>query len=258
MSTDIAVTRQGAVQVIRIDRPHKKNALNGPMYRALSDAFRSGDADATIAVHVILGSQGVFCAGNDMSDFLAVATGQSNTLAETLAFLDILPAIQKPVVAGVGGLASGVGVTMLFHFDLVYAAPSAIFSTPFLNLGLVPEAGSSLLLPNRIGYQRAFEMLVLGEPFSAERAREAGFINEIVAADALEEKAIGVAQSLASKPPEALAISRRLLRGEPGELAGRMAKEAGHFSQRLKSAEALEAFTAFFEKRPAHFAKRKP
>ena len=258
MSAEIAVTVQDGVQIIRIDRPQKKNALSGPMYRALSDAFRAGDADANVAVHVIFGSGGVFCAGNDMSEFLAVATGKANALSETMAFLDVLPAIQKPVVAGVGGLASGIGVTMLFHFDLVYAAPSAIFSTPFLNLGLVPEAGSSLLLPARIGYQRAFEMLVLGEPFSAERAREAGFINEIVAADALEEKVIGVAKSLAAKPPEALAMSRALLRGEPGALTSRMAQEAGHFSQRLKSAEALEAFTAFFEKKPANFANRKP
>ena len=258
MSAEISVTTHNGIQVIRIDRPNKKNALNGPMYRALSDAFRAGDADQNVAVHVILGSGGVFCAGNDMSDFLAVATGKPNTLSETLAFLDVLPAIQKPVVAGVGGLASGIGVTMLFHFDLVYAAPSAIFSTPFLNLGLVPEAGSSLLLPARIGYQRAFEMLVLGEPFSAERAREAGFINEIVAADALDEKVIGVARSLAAKPPEALAMSRALLRGDPQALTNRMAAESRQFSERLKSAEALEAFTAFFEKRPADFAKRRP
>lgn len=258
MSAEISVTIQNGIQIIRIDRPQKKNALDGPMYRALSDAFRAGDADANVAVHVIFGSGGVFCAGNDMSDFLAVATGKADALSETMAFLDVLPAIRKPVVAGVGGLASGIGVTMLFHFDLVYAAPSAIFSTPFLNLGLVPEAGSSLLLPARIGYQRAFEMLVLGEPFSAERARESGFINEIVAADALEEKVIAVGQSLAAKPPEALAMSRALLRGDPAALASRMGQESRQFSERLKSAEALEAFTAFFEKRPADFAKRKP
>ena len=258
MSAEINVIAQGGVQIIRIDRAQKKNALTGPMYRALSNAFRAGDADPSVAVHVIFGSGGVFCAGNDMSDFLAVATGKANALSETMAFLDVLPTIQKPVVAGVGGLASGIGVTMLFHFDLVYAAPSAIFSTPFLNLGLVPDAGSSMLLPNRIGYQRAFEMLVLGEPFSAERAREAGFINEIVAADALEEKVIAVAQNLAAKPPQALAMSRALLRGDPAALTNRMAKESAQFGERLRSAEALEAFTAFFEKRPANFAKRKP
>lgn len=260
MIKEIAVTRQGPVQIIRINRPEKKNALTSGMYLALGEALAAGDAAADVAVHVILGSGvgigGVFCAGNDIGDFLSFATGgNAEKLGAVLGFIRSLPGIKKPLIAGVGGLASGIGVTLLFHCDLVYAAPSASFTTPFLDLGLVPEAGSSLLGPRLMGHQRAFEMLVLGETFPAERARDAGLVNAIVAPEALEEKAISAALRLARKPPEALAISRRMLRGDPAELTARIDEEIRHFRQRLASPEAREAFTAFFEKRAPDFAK---
>ena len=255
MIKEIEVSRRGPVQIIRINRPEKKNALTGDMYLALGEAFAAGDAAPDVAAHAIFGSGGAFCAGNDIGDFLALSKGGGKKLDAVFAFISSLPRIKKPFIAGVGGLATGVGVTMLFHCDLVYAAPAATFSTPFLDLGLVPEAGSSLLAPRLMGPQRAFEMLVLGEKFSAERAREAGLVNEIVAQEALEDKVIGAAERLAKKPPEALAIARRLVRGDPSEVLTRMDEEARHFGARLESPEAKEAFTAFFEKRAPNFAK---
>jgi enoyl-CoA hydratase/carnithine racemase len=256
MIKEIAVSRQGPVQIIRLNRPEKKNALTGDMYLALGEALATGDAAADVAAHVIFGSGGVFCAGNDIGDFLSFATGDNaEKLDAVLGFIGRLPGIKKPVIAGVAGLASGIGVTLLFHCDLVYASASASFTTPFLDLGLVPEAGSSLLGPRLMGHQRAFEMLVLGEPFSAERARDAGLVNAVVAPEALEEKAISAALRLARKPPEALEISRRLLRGDPAELTARIDEESRHFRQRLATPEAKEAFTAFFEKRAPDFAK---
>ena len=235
----------------------KKNALTGDMYMALGEAFAAGDAAPDVAAHVVFGTGSVFCAGNDIGDFLALSKGGGAKLDAVLSLIRSLPGIKKPLIAGVGGLATGVGVTMLFHCDLVYAGPSATFVTPFLDLGLVPEAGSSLLAPRLMGPQRAFEMLVLGEPFSAERARDAGLVNEIVATDALEQTALAAAQRLARKPPEALAIARQLVRGDPTELLARMDEEASHFRTRLTSPEAVEAFTAFFEKRAPNFVQLK-
>lgn len=256
MGNGIDVSRSGPVQVIRINRPEKKNALTLAMYDALIAAFESGDAAADVAVHVVLGQKGVFSAGNDIGDFLEAAQGSGAYSIDTiLRFLAKLPRIAKPVVAGVDGIAVGVGVTMLLHFDLVYASPASVFSTPFLDLGLVPEAGSSLLLPRLAGYPRAFEMLVLGAPFSAERARAAGLVNDVIESDALEAKVLGAAARLAAKPPEALALARRLVRGDPADIDARIGEEARAFRARLASPEAREAFRAFLEKRPPDFAK---
>lgn len=256
MIAEIEVSRAGPVQVLRLARPEKKNALTGPMYRALCDGLEAGDASSEIAAHVFCGSGGVFCAGNDIGDFLATAKGSGGLGEDVLRFIHLLPQVRKPMIAAVDGKAVGVGTTMLFHCDLVYATPKATFSTPFLDLGLIPEAASSLLMPRVMGPQRAFEMLALGEVFSAERAREAGFVNGIVAADEVEAAAIAAAQRLSAKPPEALAIARRLMRGSPAEVLARTDEEANAFKQRLASPEAREAFQAFFEKRPPNFAKR--
>ncbi len=252
---EIGVTREGPVQVLRLVRPEKKNALTGPMYRVLSDALEAGDASDEIAAHVFCGSGGVFCAGNDIGDFLATAKGSGGLGEDVLRFIRLLPRVQKPLIAAVDGKAVGIGTTMLFHCDLVYATQAASFSTPFLELGLIPEAASSLLMPRVMGPQRAFEMLVLGETFSAERARDAGFVNAIVPDVELEPTALAAAQRLAAKPPEALAIARRLMRGAVSDIVARTNEEADAFKQRLTSPEALEAFQAFFEKRPPRFAK---
>ncbi len=254
MSTYIEISRSGAAQILRLKRPEKKNALTRCMYAGLVDALMSGEASDDVSAHVIFGLPGVFCAGNDIADFLALSQGAASEIDEVLKFIFILPGLKKPLLAGVSGLAVGIGTTMLFHCDLVYAAPNAVFSTPFLDLGLVPEAASSLLAPRLMGHQRAFELLVLGAPLSGERAREAGLVNEIIPADQLEDKVLKAAADLARKPPEALALARRLLRGDEKDIVACMTKEAQLFKERLKSPEAREAFQAFLEKRVPDFS----
>jgi len=255
MISEIAIWRDGPVQILRMARSKKKNALTGAMYTALSDALEAGDADETIAAHVITGSDGVFTAGNDIADFLATARGTGDLGKDVLRFIWLLPVIKKPLIAAVDGNAIGIGTTMLFHCDLVYAAPDATFATPFLDLGVVPEAASSLLMPRRMGYVRAFAMLALGDPISADEAVAAGFVNAVVPANDLDATAIDAAKRLAMKPPEALAIARQLMRGDPAEILSRTDEEVVAFRQRLRSPEAIEAFTAFIEKRPPNFRK---
>jgi enoyl-CoA hydratase/carnithine racemase len=257
MSKDLEISVRDGVQTYRFTRPEKKNALLSAMYTQMREAFDQGDADPKIAAHLFIGSGGVFSAGNDIGEFMARASGGSTLGAPVLDFISHLPRIAKPMIAAVDGLAVGIGTTLLFHCDLVYATPSASLRTPFLDLGLVPEAGSSLLAPLRMGYARAFELLVLGEPFSAERAREAGIVNAIVSADQLEATALAACARLASKAPEALALSRRLMRGDPGPIVTRVHEEAKIFGARLSSPEAREAFAAFMEKRAPNFAKLK-
>lgn len=254
MSALIEVSREGPVQVLRINRPDKKNALSGEMYEALSDAIAAGDADDSVSAHVILGVPGAFTAGNDIADFLAHSKG-SGSVTPVLRFIQLLPRVKKPLLAGVDGVAVGIGTTMLFHCDLVYASDRAKFSTPFLDLGLVPEAGSSLLFPRMMGYARAFELLVLGNVFNSEAARAAGFVNAVVTADELETTVLTAARRLASKPPEALRLARRMMRGDADVIAQRVDEEAVEFKRRLASPEAREALSAFLEKRPADFAK---
>jgi enoyl-CoA hydratase/carnithine racemase len=253
MTPEIIVERSDAVQVLRINRPDKKNALTRPMYSALCDAIESGDADPAVAVHVITGTGGMFTAGNDIKDFLAAGTGAGGQVHDVLRFIRLLPRIKKPLIAAVEGIAIGIGTTLLFHCDLVYASPDATFATPFLDLGLVPEAGSSLLMPHMMGYQRSFDMLVMGDTFTAERGLAAGFVNAIVPAAELEIFALKAARRLARKPPEALAIARAMLRDSVDEIAKRVDEEAVAFEQRLKTPEAREAFQAFLEKRPPQF-----
>lgn len=257
MSNDIEVSRSGSTQILRLNRPQKKNALTRGMYAGLVAALTSGEASDDVRAHVVFGLPDVFCAGNDINDFLALASGAGHEVDDVMKFIFILPVLKKPLLAGVSGLAVGIGTTMLFHCDLVYAAPNAVFSTPFLDLGLVPEAASSFLAPRLMGHQRAFELLVLGAPLTAERAREAGIVNEIVPADQLEAKVLAVAAGLARKPPEALAIARRLLRGDQKDIIECMKAEGMLFKERLKSPEAREAFQAFLEKRLPDFSKVK-
>lgn len=258
MSDDTLISIADGVQTIRFNRPGKKNALTAAMYGAMSDAIEAGDVNPDVAVHVILGSGGVFSSGNDINDFVATTRGTS-VPTQVLRFIRLLPRIAKPIVAGVDGPAVGIGTTMLFHCDLVYATPGAVFATPFLDLGLVPEAASSLLMPQRMGYARAFEMLALGSPFPSSRMVEAGLVNAVVAASDLESKVADAALALAAKPPEALKAARRLMRGDPAELIKRTDAEAVTFAERMSSPEAREAFQAFLEKRPPDFAKlRKP
>lgn len=255
MNRDITISAADGIQTIRFTRAAKRNAITRAMYEEMTAVLAAGEADPDVAVHLFLGSGGIFTSGNDLNDFLANAKGDAAAISGVLGFIRALPGIKKPVIAAVDGPASGIGVTLLFHCDLVYASPAATFSTPFLDLGLVPENGSSLLAPVIMGHARAFALLVLGETFSAEQAREAGIVNAIVAADDLEAHARNAALRLAAKPPEALRLSRRLLRPDPDALLARSNEEARLFGERLKSPEAREAIFAFLEKRKPDFRK---
>lgn len=253
--SDIEVKRVGHAQILRFNRPLKKNALTGAMYAALADALVEGDRDDRVAAHCFMGAGGEFTAGNDIAEFVAAISDDGTTLRNVLRFVTLLPRVEKPMIAGVEGLAVGVGTTLLFHCDLVYATANARFQTPFVDLGLVPEAASSLLMPERLGYARAFEMLVLGLPATAERMREAGLVNAIVSAEELELTLLKAAGALAAKPPEAVRAARALMRGDARHISERIEEEAAIFARALRSAEAREAFQAFLEKRAPDFKK---
>ncbi|MFZ1105301.1 MAG: enoyl-CoA hydratase-related protein [Hyphomicrobiaceae bacterium] len=264
MTQEIEIKAADGVQVIRFLRAEKKNALTGPMYAAMSQALEAAETDDAIAAHVFIGSGGVFSAGNDINDFLrrAQATAQATSGGNSggiptpsLDFIRRLPRVTKPMIAAVDGLAIGVGTTMLLHCDLIFATPAASLRTPFLDLGLVQEAASSITAPARMGYPRAFELICLGEPFSAQRALEAGLINAVVPAERLEETALAAAKRLAAKPRQALMTSRRLLRQNFPDLGAMIDAEAAAYQTLMVSPEAREAFTAFLEKRPPDFAK---
>ncbi|APH71185.1 crotonase/enoyl-CoA hydratase family protein [Aquibium oceanicum] len=248
MTDHIDVTRQGPVQIIRMNRPDKKNAITRAMYAAMAKALTEGDADASVRVHVILGVPGAFSSGNDLSDFMAVATGGEGGM-EVYDFLLALAKSQKPLVSAVDGIAVGIGTTINLHCDLTFATPRTEFRTPFVDLGLVPEAGSSLLAPAVLGRQQAFALLGLGEGFSAERAKAAGLIYAVVGEDELEAAALKAAEAIAAKPPEALKIARDLMRGDREDVVARIKEEGTHFRARLKSDEARQAFMAFMSRK---------
>lgn len=245
---DIEISRDGRVQSVRFNRADKKNAITRAMYKSMADAIVAADDDDEIGATLLLGQPEVFTSGNDLNDFVAVATGAEHG-GEVGEFLSAIATGQKPLVAAVDGLAVGVGTTCLMHCDLVYASPRAWFQTPFLDLGLVPEAASSLIGPRIMGHQKAFSLLVLGERFSAERAEKAGLVNDVIDQIDLESRAMASAQNLAQKPPEAMAISRRLVRGDRDEIVARIHEESKHFSERLRSDEARNAFVAFMQKK---------
>ncbi len=245
MAELIEVTRQGGVQCIRFNRPDKKNAITAVMYQALAEALTGGEADAGVRCHVLLGSGGSFTAGNDIGDFQKSGDPLAR-LAEIKRFLTAVSTTEKPLLAGVDGLAVGVGVTLLMHCDMVYASPQSWFQTPFTALGLVPEAASSLMGPRLMGHPLAFELLVAGEKFTAERALAAGLLNAVVPADQLEPEILKMAAKLAALPAEAVKISKRLLKGDKAEIAQRIDAETVLFVERLASEEAQAAFRAFF------------
>ncbi|HTP90161.1 MAG TPA: crotonase/enoyl-CoA hydratase family protein [Xanthobacteraceae bacterium] len=248
MSDPVVVSDDGAVRTIRMNRPEKKNALTQPMYAAMTDALRQADGNDAIRCIVLAGAAGVFCAGSDIGEFLEAA--QSGGLRPTtLAFLKALTQNRKPLVAAVGGLAIGIGTTMLFHCDYVVAGSDATFSTPFLKLALIPEAASSLLAPMRMGYARAFEMLVMGHPLSAAQARDVGLVNAVAEPAAVDETALKAAREIAALPAGAVAVSRRLMRGHSEDVAKQIDTEVAHFKERLQSDEARAAFSAFLSRK---------
>jgi enoyl-CoA hydratase/carnithine racemase len=251
---DIVTAREGAVQRIQLNRPDKKNAITTAMYAELADAIAAADAERSVRVVLLHGAGDCFTAGNDLHDFLANPPQGEDRPA--FRFLHAISHAGKPIVAAVHGVAIGIGTTMLGHCDLVYAAEGTRFHLPFVNLGLCPEGGSSLLLPLTAGYQRAAELLMLGEPFDAGKAREVGLVTEIVPGPQLVPAAAAAAQRLAAKPPASLRLTKQLLkRALLPQIEAAFAAELEVFVERLGSPEAKEAFTAFFEKRPPDFSK---
>jgi enoyl-CoA hydratase/carnithine racemase len=251
----ILVERQGAIQRITINRPEKKNALTAAMYTAFTEAILAAERDPGVRVMLIAGAGDAFTAGNDLQDFLAHAPRGAGP-RPVLDFLHVFSHAAKPIVAAVHGVAVGVGTTMLAHCDLVYAAEGTKFSMPFVNLGLCPENASSFLLPAILGYQRAAELLMFGEPFDAAKAREIGLVNAVVPPAELAATATAAAQKLAAKPPASLRLTKRLMRRAwLPEIEAALAEESKAFAERLSSPEAKEAFTAFLEKRAPDFSR---
>jgi enoyl-CoA hydratase/carnithine racemase len=249
MSENVRTSTVDQVAEIEIRRPEKKNALTGEMYDAMSVAFDRAEADPAVRAILLHGQPDCFTAGNDLSDFLAAGRGEGVASPAT-NFLAVIRTARKPVVAAVGGVAVGIGTTLLLHCELVYAAPNARFQMPFVPLGLAPEGGSSLLLPMLAGYQRAAELLLLGRPFGAERAMAAGLVNEVVPAERLIAHAREAALALAALPVESVRITKELLkRPHARALEERMAEEIRIFGERLQSPEARAAMGAFFQRR---------
>ncbi len=253
MSQHVVVEVADRILRAELARPEKRNALTPEMYRALADAIARAESDPGVRAILLHGRPDCFTAGNDLRDFLDRPAGEPPA---ALGFLARIAGAKKPVVAAVGGPAVGIGTTMLLHCDLVFAAATARFQLPFVPLGLVPEAASSLLLPAIAGYHRAAALLLLGEPFGADRALAAGFVTEVVPEDRLLERARAAAAALAALPPASVRLAKDLMkRALAGPVAERMAEEGRIFEERLASPEAREAMTAFFEKRKPDFSR---
>jgi enoyl-CoA hydratase/carnithine racemase len=252
--SDINTVRSSGILSVELNRPAKKNAITAAMYTTLAGIFRDAAADSGVRVVLWHGAGGSFSAGNDVEDFLKnpPGPGESPQAHLMVAFIGF----EKPIVAAVQGAAIGGGTTMLTHCDFVYAGESAKFQMPFVNLGLVPEFGSSFSVPARIGHLRAAELVLLGEPFDARRAAELGLITRVVPDQDLMATATATAQKLAAKPSAALRACKRLIkRASIGQLKEAVKVENQEFAERLRSADAKEAFSAFREKRPPNFAK---
>jgi enoyl-CoA hydratase/carnithine racemase len=243
MSEPVLVTLAGGICEVRFNRPEKRNAITFQMYQQLTRAFTDAQADDAVRALLLSGEGASFSAGNDLQDFL---TGPAFSAAHpAMEFLRTLATFGKPLLAAVHGTTVGIGVTMLLHCDLIVASRNTQLSMPFVGLGLVPEAGSSLLLPRLVGYQRAAELLLLGQPFNADTAYRLGLINSVVEEAALLDEARSLARALAQQPPEALAATRRLLRGDSGEVLARIEEEARIFGAQLQSEEFRARVRAF-------------
>lgn len=254
MSDTVRIVQADGVFHIEMARPEKKNALTAEMYATMAAALAGADADAAVRVILISGAGGNFTAGNDLADFLdKPPTDQS---APVYRFIESFARLQKPFVAAVEGVAIGVGTTMLLHCDLAYAGSGARFALPFANLGLTPEAASSLLLPLCVGHARAAEMLMLGEVFSAQRAVEFGIVNALLPDGEVLDHALERCRKLSAQPAASLRLTKQLMkRAQQALIHETMSREAEVFKQRLVSPEAKEAFAAFFEKRKPDFSK---
>ncbi|KAF3999751.1 enoyl-CoA hydratase [Glaciimonas immobilis] len=251
---DILTSKENGILTIAIDRLDKKNALTAAMYQTMVDAIKDAEADASVRVIMFVGKPQIFCAGNDIEDFLK--NPPNSPASPVFQFLWQISHASKPLVAAVSGAAVGIGTTMLLHFDLVYAADNARFSMPFTQLGLCPEAASSLLFPQLAGYQRGAEKLLLGEAFDVNEALAMGLVNKILPAEELLAFAQAQAAKLVALPAASIRITKQLMKGtQTAAVEAKMTQEISHFGEMLKAPEAKEAFTAFFEKRRPNFGQ---
>lgn len=251
---DILTSKNAGILTIEFNRPDKKNAITAAMYQSMADALQEAEADRAVRAILFTGKPAIFTAGNDLSDFMA--NPPSTESSPVFQFLRQISHASKPVVAAVSGAAVGIGTTMLMHCDLVYAADNAKFSMPFSQLGLCPEAASSLLLPQIVGYQRAAEKLLLGEAFSAEEAFDMGLVNRVLPVDELLEIALQQTAKLVALPASSIRLTKRLMKGNQlAAIDAQMADEGQHFRAMLSAPEAKEAFSAFFEKRKPDFGQ---
>ena len=251
---DILVHAEEGVTTITFNRVEKKNSITTAMYAQLADAFEAAAQDASVRVVVLQGDVAIFSAGNDIGDFLQQPPATQD--APVFRFLRAIATFPKPVLAAVCGPAVGIGTTLLFHCDLVYAGDNAAFSMPFVNLGLCPEAASSLFAPQMLGYHRAAEALLLGEPFMAEAALEVGLVNRVLPPTECNAYAAAQARKLAAKPLSSLMLTKQLLKGEQqAEVLRRMDEEGAHFARMLGEPAAREAMTAFMQKRKPDFSQ---
>ena len=250
---NVLVAEDGGVLTVELSRREKKNALTSDMYRAMSAALFHAREHTHVRVVLIRGQEDMFTAGNDLGDFL---NRKANDPSAAIPFLHLIAAFEKPIVAAVAGNAVGIGTTMLLHCDLVFAADNARFQLPFVNLALCPEGASSLLLPRVAGYQRAAELLLLGEPFGAEQARQAGFVNRVLPAGELMAAAAEAAHKLAARPAASLAMTKALMKRPPDRTAiETIDEEAMFFAELVAAPAAKEIFAAFLEKRAPDAAK---
>ena len=252
MTEHVIVERAGGVLTLTLNRPEKKNALTAAMYAVLTRVIDEASSDPESRCVLIQGNGDSFTAGNDLSEFAAINSGDAER-ASGNSLVSALARASVPIVAAVHGRAVGVGATMLLHCDLVFVTADARLSTPFVNLALVPEAASSLQLPARIGHARAFAMFVLGELVDGPTAVAWGIANAVVPQEELRARARAAAEAVATRPPASVRLTKRLMR-DTEALAARIAEENRHFAAQLKSAEAREAFAAFREKRPPDFS----
>ena len=254
MTEHIKSERKDHVLTLTFARPDKKNALTNVMYGALADAIVAAETDKATRVIVLRCEGDMFTAGNDVGEFADMATGAFRGERHVSRFVEAIARSTRPLVAAVQGRAVGIGTTMLLHCDFVVLAEDAQLSTPFVNLALVPEAASTLLMPLRIGYARAYEMFALGEAMDAKTALQLGIANRVVPLSKLHMEAAMVAARLARLPAGSLAATKRLMRNAE-VLTAQIGAESECFAARLQTAEAREAFTAFAEKRPPDFAR---
>ena len=252
MSDHVKVSTAGGIMEVRLDRPDKRNALTVAMYQAMADALAAAESDPAVRVVLLSGSGESFTAGNDLKDF-AAPPPQTGEKASS-QFLRRISSSSRIVVAAVQGNAVGVGTTLLLHCDFVVAAEDARLHLPFVNLGLVPEAASSLLLPRAIGHKRAAELFILGEPIDAATALAWGLVNRVVPVDALATAARDLAAAIASRAPAAVRLTKALMKSATATVPARMDEEAIHFGAQLKSPEVKEAIAAFFERRKPDFS----